>query len=189
MLGRNAGAVLVVVVAGVLLAAAATPSAAAQEAGLTGVEWQLVEIQDADGSSGVPTNPADYTLLLGDDGVASGAADCNLFSGDYTSDGAQISFGVMASTAAACPPGSLSDAYLAAIGTASSFEASGATLAISYDGGTLIFSASASGLPATGSGGLGAAKDASGLFGIAALGGGAAALLAITGMARTRRRN
>jgi heat shock protein HslJ len=75
--------------------------------------WQLVKIQMMDDAVLVPDHPAMYTLELGSDGRASVRADCNRGSGAYKLEGRSLTFGPLATTRAMCPPGSLSDRYLA----------------------------------------------------------------------------
>lgn len=74
--------------------------------------WELVGIRGGDGSLRVPAEPARYTLRLDASGRAALQADCNRASGGFTVEGPGISFSAFATTRAACPPGSLSDAYL-----------------------------------------------------------------------------
>lgn len=81
---------------------------------LAGSAWQLVEIQSMDDSVYAPEDGSRYTLIFGSDGQASIQADCNRGSGGWTSGQAgQVEFGAIASTMALCPPGSLSEKYLA----------------------------------------------------------------------------
>jgi heat shock protein HslJ len=96
------------VAAGCLLAM----QAAAGE--LAGTAWQLVNIASMDDTDYRPDVPSNYTLALGSDGTVSIRADCNRGTGAWSSDGpGQLRFGPIASTRALCPPGSLSERYLA----------------------------------------------------------------------------
>lgn len=99
---------------------------------LTGVLWQLVELRDGDGAVHTPDHPSMYTLTLAPDGMAFGRADCNQFRGDYTVDGAQITFGPMLSTMAMCPEGSLYDLYMQALGSANAFALEDNGLSIAF---------------------------------------------------------
>ncbi len=83
--------------------------------------WQLVRIQMMDDAVLVPDHPSRYTLELGSDGRASVRADCNRGSGPYRLDGRSLTFGPLATTRAMCPPGSLSDRYLAQLSQAASW--------------------------------------------------------------------
>lgn len=87
---------------------------AAQASDLEGTAWRLLNIASMDDSMEVPDDPNKYTLELGADGQAAMRADCNRGRGSWESKSAsQISFGPIAATRAMCPPGSLSDSYLA----------------------------------------------------------------------------
>jgi heat shock protein HslJ len=103
--------------------------------------WQLVKIQMTDDAVFVPDHPTKYTLELGSDGHASVRADCNRGSGSYKLDGWSLAFGPLATTRALCPPGSLSDRYLAQLGQVSSWlERDGKLqLATRADGAILEF--------------------------------------------------
>jgi heat shock protein HslJ len=103
--------------------------------------WQLVRIQMMDDAVFVPEHPSKYTLDLGSDGRASVRADCNRGSGSYKLDGRSLTFGPLATTRAMCPPGSLSDRYLAQLAhVASWLERDGRLhLATRADGAILEF--------------------------------------------------
>ena len=86
-------------------------SPAGSPVGLVGA-WNLAELG--------PT--ADFahlqpTIQFGEDGVVSGFAGCNTFSGSYTTDGATLTFGPMATTKMACqrPASAVEADYLAAL--------------------------------------------------------------------------
>ena len=103
---------LALVVAGFTLPTAAVSQATASE--LAGTSWQLVEISSMDDSTDVPDDPSRYTLELGADGSVSILADCNRGMGSWSSEGSsRLTFGPLATTRAMCPPGSLSDTYVA----------------------------------------------------------------------------
>ena len=81
---------------------------------LAGTSWQLLNITSMDDRVDVPDSPAKYTLEFKPDGTAQIVADCNRGAGTWTSASAgQLQFGPLASTRALCPPGSLSERYLA----------------------------------------------------------------------------
>lgn len=90
-------------------------ASAAPEPSLTGVEWQLVELDGKPAGFGANGKPA--TLML--DGTtfrASGYAGCNQFSGTYTLSGASLTFGSLAMTRMYCQQGqALEDAYAKAL--------------------------------------------------------------------------
>jgi heat shock protein HslJ len=103
--------------------------------------WQLVRIQMMDDAVLIPDHPARYTLELGSDGRASVRADCNRGSGSYRLEGRSLAFGPLATTRATCPPGSLSDRYLAQLSQVASWlERDGKLhLAARADGAILEF--------------------------------------------------
>jgi para-nitrobenzyl esterase len=89
-----------------------------------------------------PDRPELYTLQFDRSGRVAVRADCNRGSGPYTvSAGRRITFGAMALTRAACPPGSLSDRFVRDVGRVSSyFVRDGALfLEMPVDSGTLRF--------------------------------------------------
>ncbi|HVP29746.1 MAG TPA: META domain-containing protein [Myxococcota bacterium] len=118
-----------------------TNGAAASEPSPIGVVWQLQRIRYADVEFVEPDDPAKYTLELGDDRRAAVRADCNRGSAAYTLDGSGLSFGPMAMTLAACPPGSLGQRYAMALASAVSYTIRDGMLRISIaaGGGILEF--------------------------------------------------
>ena len=120
---------------------AAAPAPVVSQPGIAGRPWQLVRIRMTDGAMLVPDHPARYTLELGPDGRASVLADCNRGNGSYQLAGASLTFGPVATTRAMCPPGSLSDRYLAQLGLVASWtEKDGKLqLATGADGAVLEF--------------------------------------------------
>jgi heat shock protein HslJ len=81
---------------------------------LGGTTWRLVKISSMDDRVDTPDDRSKYTLEFQADGRAAMKADCNRGTGPWTSASAnQLSFGPIAATRAMCPPGSLSDKYLA----------------------------------------------------------------------------
>ncbi len=79
-------------------------------AGLGGTSWQLVKFQSSDDKTLTPDDKAKYTIAFGNEGRVSARIDCNRGSGTWKSSGPnQLQFGLMATTRAMCPPGSLYD--------------------------------------------------------------------------------
>lgn len=120
------------------------PVPAPAAAGTSGVAlrpWQLVKIQMIDGAVLVPDDPARYTFELAGDGRAAVRADCNRGSGTYALDGPALSFGPLATTRAMCPPGSISDRYLAELGLVATWTERDGTLVLATraGGATLEF--------------------------------------------------
>ena len=81
---------------------------------LFGTAWQLVRIMSMDDSVAEPADGSLYTLTFQADGSAKIQADCNRGEGAWTTASlGQLEFGPIASTHALCPPGSLSEKFLA----------------------------------------------------------------------------
>ena len=107
-MGRRSEALLMSLV----LAICGVFNAAASE--LSGTSWRLVKIMSMNDRVDVPDDRAKYTLDLHADGTATMQADCNRGNGSWMSESAgQLGFGPVASTRALCPPGSISERYLA----------------------------------------------------------------------------
>lgn len=108
---------------------------------LGGTSWRLVRIETPGATPTIPPSGEALTLTFGTDGHASGQADCNRFSGSYeVGDGGRLTFGETAATLAACPSGSSSGAYLAALGRAERYAIEATRLRIvSGAAGTLTF--------------------------------------------------
>ena len=116
---------------------------------IIGQTWRLQEIQTANGDVMRPEADAVYTLLLVEEGSATGQADCNAINATYTFDDSALTFGPIASTKALCPPGSLFDAYVQALSTGSDYVVTDDMLTLAYgtgdaESGALIFSADGS---------------------------------------------
>lgn len=112
-----AGLAAAVLVQGCALSGQATTKGATvsqADTGLAGSNWRLVKIQSMDDTELVPDDAAKYTLDFDADGRAALRADCNRGSGSWQSPApGQLRFGPIAATRAMCPPGSISDRYLA----------------------------------------------------------------------------
>lgn len=121
---------------GILRFAAAPPA-------IVDTVWQWQDFQSMDGTLTEVDMPENYTLILNTDGTANVKADCNTGGGGYTLDGSQLTFGALAITRAACPEGSLSDAYLGYLADVRSFVVTDGELFLSLpmDGGILRFAA------------------------------------------------
>jgi heat shock protein HslJ len=97
-----------------LLSATSSVTLAANTADISGTSWQLVKIMLMDDSSASPDDPSKYTLNFGQDGRATIQADCNRGAGSWSSRSqSQLAFSKIASTRALCPPGSISEKFLA----------------------------------------------------------------------------
>ena len=131
MLRNTVGFVAVIAVIAVAGActSAASPSGAGAGAGgsasaqltnpdLVGTEWVL---GDLPGQVLADVRP---TISLSGDGTVQGNAGCNTFSGSYTVDGSNLTFGPLASTKMACEgaKGTLETAFLGAIQATTTYE-------------------------------------------------------------------
>ena len=129
--------VALVVASIVLLAACSSGS------GLTGKDWKLTAIttQTPAFQGVVPTaDQANYTINFNSDGNFSAKADCNQLAGTYTTSGSSLTITPGPMTLAACPEGSFSDQYVAALGQAASYAIANNQLTITLNGGgTLVF--------------------------------------------------
>jgi para-nitrobenzyl esterase len=77
---------------------------------LAGTSWQLVKFQGGDDTVLRPDDKSRYTIAFTEDGNVNARIDCNRGRGTWKSSGkGQLELGPMATTRAACPPGSLHD--------------------------------------------------------------------------------
>ncbi|HEY6509822.1 MAG TPA: META domain-containing protein [Vicinamibacterales bacterium] len=126
------------------LALSCAPSLATQAdtRGLGGTSWQLVQIQSMDGKTSTPDDRAKYTMAFSADGRVAMRIDCNRGSGTWKSAGpSQLEFGPLATTRAACPPGSLHDRIVTDLAYVRSYILKGGHLYLSLmaDGGIYEF--------------------------------------------------
>lgn len=113
------------------------------ETPLTGTTWRLVSFGDPDNLTPLEAGTSVTALFTPDSdttGTISGSATCNNYTTSYTLEGSNISFGPVAGTMMLCPVGAEQEvAFLAALGSAQSFQIAGPNLQIAYDGGILNF--------------------------------------------------
>ncbi len=110
---------------------------------LAGTSWQLTGFV----TSGPPANasvvpdPQNYTLAFTTDGNVNVKADCNSASGTYTVNGSNLTIKIGPTTLVGCPAGSLSDQYIAALGSVSTYkiENSQLTLSLASNAGSMEF--------------------------------------------------
>jgi len=129
-------AVMALVVSGGLMIAGCSSSDDAPDSLFT--IWQLQEFVLDDGTTTPVDDPVKYTVEFRTDNTAAIRADCNNCNGPFSADDENLSFGLMACTIAACPPGSFDTQFQAALSTVSSFEIT-PNLLLDYDGGTMRF--------------------------------------------------
>jgi uncharacterized lipoprotein YbaY len=109
---------------------------------LTGIVWTWQGFEDsADLNDIVVTYPPSYRLEFLADGTFSVKADCNMASGGYTVDSAQLTLTLGPTTAAECGPDSLYGTYLQRLGEAVTFVRDGDMLYLNLfaDAGNLVF--------------------------------------------------
>jgi heat shock protein HslJ len=118
--------------------------AACSGSGLTGKTWQLTAITEkVPPFQGVvpAADQANYTIEFKSDGTFNAKADCNQTSGTYTTTGSGgLTIVPGPTTLVACPEGSLSSQYIAALGNSASYAIASSQLTITLtDGGTLVY--------------------------------------------------
>jgi heat shock protein HslJ len=124
------------------------PGATPAPAGLVGKAWQLTAITEkVPAFQGVvpADQQANYTITFAADGTFSAKADCNNVSGTFTTPDPNAASGALtivpgASTAAACPEGSLADLYVLGLGNVISYAVENGQLSMTLaDQGSLSF--------------------------------------------------
>ncbi|MEZ4634812.1 MAG: META domain-containing protein [Caldilineaceae bacterium] len=125
--------------------AEAQPAAARTVGGgeLVGPVWQLTQIATRDGAIVKPADSVLYTLAFGEDGRVAAQISCNRGTGSYETDGNGLTFGLVASTMAACPPDSVADDFVAGLDDARSYAVDGDTLRITTRTGVMTFTSTA----------------------------------------------
>ena len=101
--------------------------------------WELTAFEPDDGAVVPVPDPSRYTLRLDGEGGANLRTDCNRCNSTYELDDRSLSFGLMACTLAACPPGSLEFPYREAVESVTSWELRGGELFLRYADGVLRF--------------------------------------------------
>jgi heat shock protein HslJ len=108
--------------------------------GITGVEWQATGINNGKGALQSTAAGSTVTMLLDETGKVTGNATCNTYNGDYTIDGAKISFGPLMSTKMACEADELNaqeQAYLLALDNTTTWELANGVLTFRDDSGAM----------------------------------------------------
>jgi heat shock protein HslJ len=111
------------------------------DSSLVGPLWKWFATSDPAVGSALVPDPAAYSVSFAADGTLALQADCNSGSGIYTADGSNISIDVVQMTRAACPPGSLSDAFVQQLNEVVLYGFDGETLFMDRpaDAGTMQF--------------------------------------------------
>jgi heat shock protein HslJ len=126
----------------VALLEAQTQTPPARPSSLEGTRWQLVQFQGSDDTTRKPDDKSKYTIEFGAGGRLTVRFDCNQGRGTWKSSGPnQMAFGPLATTRAACPPGSLHDQMAKQWGTIRSYVIRDGHLflALMADGGIYEF--------------------------------------------------
>lgn len=110
--------------------------------GLVGPTWQWTElIEESPPAQSVIPNPEDYTLEFDEGGTFEFQADCNSGSGSYTVQGDGLILTLGAATSVECGGESLSDQYMALLGSVDAFGFEGIRLLLylQNDAGHMVF--------------------------------------------------
>jgi heat shock protein HslJ len=107
---------------------------------IVGRLWQWEATTTPAGSIDVP-HPERYTLQLLPDGKFAAQLDCNRGNGGYVLDEGALSLSRIASTRAACPPGSLDARFARELGRVQTFRVEGGKLLLDmvHGEGTMRF--------------------------------------------------
>jgi heat shock protein HslJ len=126
-----------VALASVALLVACGPNSAS----LSGKTWQLTSVTVTGTGSVMPPgvhSVADqlrYTITFNDDGTFNAVADCNNVGGSYTTSGNSITITPGPSTLVACGEDSYGDAFVAALGQATTYAVGKNVLTLTLSGG------------------------------------------------------
>jgi heat shock protein HslJ len=108
---------------------------------LAGTSWQVIGYNNGKQAVTSVIAGSEMYIDFGKDGSVTGGAGCNTYSGPYTVNGNQIQIGPLASTMMACgdPPGIMEQEqqYLAALGTAATYQIEGNVLELRTSDGAL----------------------------------------------------
>jgi heat shock protein HslJ len=108
---------------------------------LEGITWQLTTFVTGEVASSLFADTRITAQFAG--GKLSGEAGCNSYSGGYTVTGNGITVGELGATKMACAADVMAQeqAFLQALGAATTFQIAGDTLTIDHPGGQLVFTA------------------------------------------------
>jgi heat shock protein HslJ len=113
------------------------------EFNLTGVMWQWESMTVQGGETTTVPNPDVFTAIFNEDGTMGGTNDCNVYSGEYTVDGNNITITPGISTLAFCGEESLDTLFRESLAEMVSFGPDGSGgLAMTNPGGEkrMVFS-------------------------------------------------
>ena len=108
---------------------------------LAGTSWRWLYTQTPTEKLAAPDSKS-YVISFGADGRIAGKADCNRMMGSYQATDKQLTFGGMATTRMACPPGSLGERFARDLGFVRSYSfhtSDTLRMDMQADGGTFTF--------------------------------------------------
>ena len=106
---------------------------------LTGVIWELANIQSKDDSTDMPRAPGLYTLDFRKDGSVAIRADCNRGRGNWASETAdQLNITQLITSRAMCIPRSLHDSYISDLNDTRSFSLNEGKLYLTTIDGSIL---------------------------------------------------
>jgi heat shock protein HslJ len=114
---------------------------------LQGVRWVLVSYVNAAGETVTALVDSEVTAEFGPDGQVAGSGGCNRYFASYTVDGGNLAIGQAGSTMMACEPVEIMEQeaqFLAALGSAATWQVEGDVLTISNAAGAPIIAMQAS---------------------------------------------
>ena len=122
----------------VLLSSCTTETTPTDAVSVVG-NWELVSFNLNDGTTIPVDDPSAFTATFTAESQLNAKADCNQCNTSYQVGGETLTTGLLACTRAFCGDNSLSDEYIAALDSATSFANGGSDLLVAYDGGVLRF--------------------------------------------------
>jgi heat shock protein HslJ len=119
-----------------------TKDTAGEQPQLIGPRWQWLQSRYNNDTQAVPTKPENYTIQFQEGGEVNIKADCNLKSGTFTEQDKRLSITIIRTTAAACEPGSLEQAFVRDLvaSVVYFFRDNDLYIDLKYDTGTMKFS-------------------------------------------------
>lgn len=108
---------------------------------IVGKVWQWLRLEMSDGTTTTVPTPPSYTIQFFADGTLQGQADCNTFSGTFTTQDASLAIQMGPMTLVACPEGSLSDQYVQRLGEVATYVIQNGALFmnLTLDSGNMVF--------------------------------------------------
>ena len=105
----------------------------------TDTGWELTSIQYDELEGKTPGPEENYSITFQADGRLHGQVDCNRYMSSYTEDDGALEIMMIASTMAACPPGSIYQDYLKALEAVTGYFADEDKLTLHFSGGSLEY--------------------------------------------------